>query len=309
MILEIIGLIIIIIAILLVIGSFDNDTVTCCTIPIGIFIIILYVASNGAGKLLIFTLTIIITGIIYHLTSDNTDTETNNNYDRQIENTTQERYPEYNDGYNLYDINTANFRFLVDNGIISDSQAKGIIHLRDYNIYITDFNDLKYLGFNRRQISAIKGEYHISPYHQSQQFNYNKNIIDTVMKLDDNKPKPSNNNIIKHDDWNHSDNRPKPTPPKQEDIKPNIKPTIEKPKQKIDINTATRDEISKLPGINIMHVNKIMQMRENGNYITSTNDLKDKLNLKDYQINHLMDYIVITGTDGREVNCGRKVDL
>lgn len=79
--------------------------------------------------------------------------------------------------------------------------------------------------------------------------------------------------------------------------------------EKIDINTANKEELSKLPTINSIQVIKILQMRENGNYITSFDDLKNKLNIKEYQINQLKEYIIINIPSEDMTNQGRKLDI
>ncbi|MDO5826241.1 MAG: helix-hairpin-helix domain-containing protein, partial [Methanosphaera sp.] len=61
----------------------------------------------------------------------------------------------------------------------------------------------------------------------------------------------------------------------------------------IDINTATEDELKNLPGINVIKAKKIIQLRESGIYIKSWDDLQDKLNLKDYELEQIKAYAKI----------------
>jgi len=81
--------------------------------------------------------------------------------------------------------------------------------------------------------------------------------------------------------------------------------------KKIDINTANKEQLAKLPGINIILATKIIQMRESGNYINSTSDLKDMLNLKDYQINQLMEHALIKNQSipKQSTFTGRRLDI
>lgn len=76
---------------------------------------------------------------------------------------------------------------------------------------------------------------------------------------------------------------------------------------KININKAGVDEIKNLPNINLIQAKKIIQMRENGSYIISFDDLASKLNLSSYQITILKDYIIIDNPTSN-VN-GRFIDI
>lgn len=76
---------------------------------------------------------------------------------------------------------------------------------------------------------------------------------------------------------------------------------------KININKAGVDEIKTLPNISQLQAEKIVQMRENGSYIKSFDDLADKLNLSSYQITVLEDYIIIDNPVPK-VN-GRFIDI
>ena len=79
--------------------------------------------------------------------------------------------------------------------------------------------------------------------------------------------------------------------------------------KKIDINTAGIDEIKKLPGIGLISAKKLIQMRENGNYVESLNDLENKLNLKPYQVEQLKPYLTISKIKTKKTSYSRKVDL
>lgn len=75
----------------------------------------------------------------------------------------------------------------------------------------------------------------------------------------------------------------------------------------IDINTATEEQLKELPSINIIKAKKIIQLRENGVYIKSLDDLQEKLNLKDYEIEQIRCLIKINVDDSS--NNARRLDL
>lgn len=80
----------------------------------------------------------------------------------------------------------------------------------------------------------------------------------------------------------------------EENIEENIEETpTKKDIQEIDINTATQEQITQIPNITLIQAKKIIQLRENGEYIKSLNDLAQKLNLKPYEIEEIKPYIKI----------------
>lgn len=82
------------------------------------------------------------------------------------------------------------------------------------------------------------------------------------------------------------------------------------PVEKIDINTASVEQISQIPVLTIIQAKKIVQNRNNGYYIHSFDELKNLLNLKDYQIRELDKYILINkDTIPTKKSSGRRVDL
>lgn len=105
-------------------------------------------------------------------------------------------------------------------------------------------------------------------------------------------------------------NKQKPSEPvintdKNED---SIKPSDNNQTKKININTASADEIKTLPNINLIQAKKIIQMREDGNYVESFDDLANKLNLKPYQLSEIRNLVVIDEVVNDNDN-GRFIDL
>ncbi|MBQ6220335.1 MAG: helix-hairpin-helix domain-containing protein [Methanosphaera sp.] len=96
-------------------------------------------------------------------------------------------------------------------------------------------------------------------------------------------------------------------PPKKEEVKPKIEKKQEIKKVKIDINTASQDELAKLSAINLIKAKKIIQLRESNRYIKSFDDLKRSIDLKDYQVEQLkeeayIDEKTIPRPKGRIIN-------
>lgn len=75
----------------------------------------------------------------------------------------------------------------------------------------------------------------------------------------------------------------------------------------IDINTATEEQLKELPSINIIKAKKIIQLRDAGVYIKSFDDLQEKLNLKDYELEQIRPLVKINIIDTS--NSGRRLDL
>lgn len=75
----------------------------------------------------------------------------------------------------------------------------------------------------------------------------------------------------------------------------------------IDINTATDEQLRALPSINIIRAKKIIQLRESGVYIKSFDDLREKLNLKDYELEQLRPLVKINVEN--TPNNARRLDL
>lgn len=159
---------------------------------------------------------------------------------------------------------------------------------------------------NRRasKVPPVEEEYNYNPQNR---YNQNNNRPQNVPEFNNrNKPKPNNrvepvpNNRIEFEPNNNM----------EQDSEPIEKPeeTIEVKKDKIDINIATQEELSSLNSLNIIQSKKIIQFRNNGKYIKSYDDLRDMLNLKDYQIKQVKDETFI---DEKSIPSpqGRIVDL
>ena len=96
-------------------------------------------------------------------------------------------------------------------------------------------------------------------------------------------------------------------PKEESDSQADMKPVDEKVIPVMDINTANADDLAKLPGINIIKAKKIVQLRESGIYIKSFDDLRDRLNLKDYEVEQLKPYVKISMDESN--NGQRRLDL
>lgn len=79
-----------------------------------------------------------------------------------------------------------------------------------------------------------------------------------------------------------------------------------KDNNKIDINKASLEELTKLPSINLIKAKKIINLRNSNNRISSFEDLGEKLNLNPNQLNQIKDNAVISN-DSSGVN--RIIDL
>ena len=136
---------------------------------------------------------------------------------------------------------------------------------------------------------------------------YNKNNTNTNSNTNIPKNKPEQDNKIEHESNNRIESEPNNI---EQDEEPIVKPeeTIEIKKDKIDINMATQEELSSLNALNLIQSKKIIQFRNNGRYIKSYDDLRDMLNLKDYQIKQIKDETFI---DEKTIpsSQGRIVDL
>ena len=75
---------------------------------------------------------------------------------------------------------------------------------------------------------------------------------------------------------------------------------------KIDINTATTEEISNIPGFNPLSANQIVQMRKSNNYVKSFNDLAQKLNLNENELEQIKPYIIISSSENSSY---RRIDI
>ncbi len=75
----------------------------------------------------------------------------------------------------------------------------------------------------------------------------------------------------------------------------------------IDINRASIEEISRIPGISGNNINKIIELRNNGIYFKSLDDMAVKLNLSNHEINQISQFIEISPINTSTTN--RRLDL
>lgn len=75
---------------------------------------------------------------------------------------------------------------------------------------------------------------------------------------------------------------------------------IKEEKNKIDLNSDNQETLSKIPCINIIMAKKIIDLREQGNYIKSYDDLQQKLNLKPEQINQIKETTTISKKENKQ---------
>ena len=78
------------------------------------------------------------------------------------------------------------------------------------------------------------------------------------------------------------------------------------PINQVNINTAPAELIAQLPGMDVNKANIIINLRQTGKTINSFDELKSLLELNDYQIEQLKEYVIITSIDNKSQ---RKLDL
>jgi DNA uptake protein ComE-like DNA-binding protein len=80
--------------------------------------------------------------------------------------------------------------------------------------------------------------------------------------------------------------------------------TIQENISKINLNTASAEEIKNIPILTVEQAQKIIELRSRGETIRSMDDLKQKFNMDDTQIAQLKEYIII-----KDVGQSRRIDL
>jgi DNA uptake protein ComE-like DNA-binding protein len=80
--------------------------------------------------------------------------------------------------------------------------------------------------------------------------------------------------------------------------------TIQENISKINLNTASAEEIKNIPILTVEQAQKIIELRSRGETIRSMDDLKQKFNMDDTQIAQLKEYIII-----KDVCQSRRIDL
>ena len=139
---------------------------------------------------------------------------------------------------------------------------KKIIRLRELGIVINSYDHLKdILNLDEAEIDYIKREIIIT----DNDFNF----------------EPKKLNDLKLSDKKDNDNTQK------DHIEEKI----------VDLNEASLDDLANLPCINIIKAKKIIQLRGDGHYIISYDDLRKKLNLTNEQLNQLKEVTTISEVD------------
>lgn len=88
----------------------------------------------------------------------------------------------------------------------------------------------------------------------------------------------------------------------------NVKTAIEK----VEINTAGKDELAALPGISIILAKKIIKFRETKRPFTSLDDVAQALGLKPHIVERLQELVTVSATSAGSTikqNLGRVVDF
>jgi DNA uptake protein ComE-like DNA-binding protein len=80
--------------------------------------------------------------------------------------------------------------------------------------------------------------------------------------------------------------------------------TIQENISKINLNTASAEEIKNIPILTVEQAQKIIELRSRGETIRSMDDLKQKFNMDDTQIAQLKEYIII-----KDVGQSRRIDM
>ena len=100
-------------------------------------------------------------------------------------------------------------------------------------------------------------------------------------------------------------------PPKQDEVilpkQDDLNTISERENVKVDINRADIDELSQLPVFNLIQAKKIVQLRLTGNYVQSFDDLKNKIDISDDEIEILKDHIIITQVNNFQE--ARRIDI
>ena len=149
----------------------------------------------------------------------------------------------------------------------------------------------KYLNI----LAATNNEKYIRPNHDNIKFNndINYNNTDNHITFDtipDNSSNEKNNTITF---GNNTDSQLTPK-------------NITENYSMININTATADEISNIPGFNPLYANQIIQMRQSNNYVKSFDDLAQKLNLNKNELEQIKHYIIISSPENSSY---RRIDI
>lgn len=321
MILEIIGLIVVVIE---VIGIFSNfiEEHGCMGWMILLFTSFIYLYFNNTLRLIMVLLLSIttlymmyndgkVTGADYDYANAErcTATEEDYYYEQYLDN---KRYsnnvssynqqfiqPQYNVNLKPGDtinINTASIEEIIALPSIGLNRANELLTYRQTH-HISSVDDLVIpLGLAKNEKNAIRPYLRFDDYTQPERPTYNDRINYRQEREElNNQIDNEINNVF---DRNTDKPDEKVEPHHEEPIQENVV---------IDINAASDNELKKLPGINLIKAKKIVQLRDSGVYINSIDDLQQKLNLKDYEVNQLKSHITISKHETE--NKGRRLDL
>ena len=75
---------------------------------------------------------------------------------------------------------------------------------------------------------------------------------------------------------------------------------------KVQINSASEDELKMLPGVKLVHAKKIIQSRKHNDYIDSWDDLI-KLGIDEISVENLKDLVIINKVSSKRVSSGRRI--
>jgi DNA uptake protein ComE-like DNA-binding protein len=110
-----------------------------------------------------------------------------------------------------------------------------------------------------------------------------------------------NQDILNKNNANTADNMNNDYDPQRID---DTSQTIQENISKINLNTASAEEIKNIPILTVEQAQKIIELRSRGETIRSMDDLKQKFNMDDTQIAQLKEYIII-----KDVGQSRRIDL
>ena len=338
MILEAIGAIIIFLETLMIIGSRLPDKYDICAIPILIFTMLFYlIFNNGVRLLLLLIFTLISAYLAKNYDENQDDNNNNSNYNNNRYNNNyydhivDEYSPKekiklpsnpkpthtnpFKDNVNLHkkipyngkkiNINTADYNQLCALPHIGDNRAKRIIEYRS-NKKIESINELAFVASLAKTEANDLTERVI---YNTETVNNSDNSDETLNRILDEirneraELKKERDELDKRIEEKlnvpYEDTNPQQDNDNNQDIPREF--TV------IDINTATEEQLKELPSINIIKAKKIIQLRDAGVYIKSFDDLQEKLNLKDYELEQIRPLVKINIIDTS--NSGRRLDL
>lgn len=110
-----------------------------------------------------------------------------------------------------------------------------------------------------------------------------------------------NQDILNKNNANTADNMNNDYDPQRID---DTSQTIQENISKINLNTASAEEIKNIPILTVEQAQKIIELRSRGETIRSMDDLKQKFNMDDTQIAQLKEYIII-----KDVGQSRRIDM